>query len=112
MDKNSSKIHSLFKTCIDIMRNDSNYIVGDEALIELSHFLILRLIEPLIDNNIIDINDLSYYPFYPSLKPEEKEHFKIVLGWIKFHNLVNHINEKEDNSFELKTNLNDLLWNR
>ena len=52
------ELHSVFKTCLDILRNDTEHLIGDEALHELSHFLILKSIEKhIVDGSIIfDIN--------------------------------------------------------
>ena len=38
---NIQELHSLFKSCLDILRNDAEHLIGDEELNELSHFLIL-----------------------------------------------------------------------
>ena len=37
-----NELHSVFKSCLDILRNDAEHLIGDEALNELSHFLILK----------------------------------------------------------------------
>ena len=55
MSRNVQELHSLFKTCLDILRNDAEHLIGDEALNELSYFLILKQIEKHIENNNIDI---------------------------------------------------------
>lgn len=49
----------MFKSCLDILRNDTEHLIGDEALHELSHFLILKLTEKHILSGAIDIYDFS-----------------------------------------------------
>ena len=45
MNGKIQELHSLFKTCLDVLRNDAEHLIGDEALNELSHFLILKQAE-------------------------------------------------------------------
>ena len=53
------QLHSLFNYILDLLR-DSETITGDKALKEIAKFLSLRLIEPQILNNEININDYNY----------------------------------------------------
>ena len=55
------ELHSVFKSCLDILRNDAEHLIGDEALNELSHFLILKQAEKHIENGSIDIYNLELY---------------------------------------------------
>ena len=58
---NIHELHSLFKYCLDIYRNDAEHLIGDEALHELSHLLILKQSEKHINNGSIDIYNLELY---------------------------------------------------
>ena len=61
MNGKIQELHSLFKTCLDVLRNDAEHLIGDEALNELSHFLILKQAEKHIENGSIDIYNLELY---------------------------------------------------
>ena len=63
----TNELHSVFKSCLDILRNDAEHLIGDEALYELSHFLILKLSEKHIVDKSIDLykfNTSSTTPVY------------------------------------------------
>ena len=102
-----SELHSLFKTCLDILRNDAEHLIGDEALNELSHFLILKQLEKHIINNSIDIYNLELY--HDGIKKYGKEKFIEQLEYIKFSKLVEYvkISEKENN---IKNIFDNFLW--
>ena len=102
-----SELHSLFKTCLDILRNDAEHLIGDEALNELSHFLILKQLEKHIINNSIDIYNLELY--HDGIKKYGKEKFIEQLEYIKFTKLVEYvkISEKENN---IKNIFDNFLW--
>jgi len=102
-----SELHSLFKTCLDILRNDAEHLVGDEALNELSHFLILKQLEKHIINNSIDIYNLELY--HDGIKKYGKEKFIEQLEYIKFTKLVEYVKipEKENN---IKNIFDNFLW--
>jgi len=102
-----SELHSLFKTCLDILRNDAEHLIGDEALNELSHFLILKQLEKHIINNSIDIYNLELY--HDGIKKYGKEKFIEQLEYIKFTKLVEYIKitEKENN---IKNIFDNFLW--
>lgn len=103
----ATELQSLFKTCLDILRNDAEHLVGDEALHELSHFLILKLSEKHIINNSIDIYDLELYK--EGIKKYKKEVFLENLEYIKFSKFVEYVKipEKETN---IKKVFDDFLW--
>jgi type I restriction enzyme S subunit len=101
------ELHSLFKTCLDILRNDAEHLVGDEALHELSHFLILKLSEKHIINNSIDIYDLELYK--DGIKKYKKEVFLENLEYVKFSKFAEYVKipEKETN---IKKVFDEFLW--
>ena len=91
VDGNISELTSLFKSCLDILRNDAEHLIGDEALHELSHFLILKLSEKHILNGSIDIiNNLNYYK--DSINKYGKDKFLEQLEYVKFSKLTEYIN--------------------
>uniref|UniRef100_A0A6C0H929 site-specific DNA-methyltransferase (adenine-specific) n=1 Tax=viral metagenome TaxID=1070528 RepID=A0A6C0H929_9ZZZZ len=102
-----SELHSLFKTCLDILRNDAEHLIGDEALNELSHFIILKQLEKHIINNSIDIYNFELY--YDGIKKYGKEIFIEQLEYIKFSKLVEYIKipDKENN---IKHIFDNFLW--
>ena len=102
-----SELHSLFKTCLDILRNDAEHLIGDEALNELSYFLILKQLEKHIINNSIDIYNLELY--HDGIKKYGKEKFIEQLEYIKFTKLVEYVKiaEKENN---IKNIFDNFLW--
>jgi len=102
-----SELQSLFKTCLDILRNDAEHLIGDEALNELSHFIILKQLEKHIINNSIDIYNLELY--YDGIKKYGKEIFIEQLEYIKFSKLVEYIKipDKENN---IKHIFDNFLW--
>ena len=102
-----SELHSLFKTCLDILRNDAEHLIGDEALNELSYFLILKQLEKHIINNSIDIYNLELYQ--DGIKKYGKEKFIEQLEYIKFTKLAEYvkISEKENN---IKNIFDNFLW--
>ena len=102
-----SELQSLFKTCLDILRNDAEHLIGDEALNELSHFIILKQLEKHIINNSIDIYNLELY--HDGIKKYGKEKFIEQLEYIKFSKLVEYIKipDKENN---IKHIFDNFLW--
>lgn len=103
----AQELHSLFKSCLDILRNDAEHLVGDEALHELSHFLILKLSEKHIINKSIDIYDLELYK--EGIKKYKKEVFLENLEYVKFSKFVEYVKnpEKETN---IKKVFDEFLW--
>ena len=97
---NKSVIFSILKSCLDILRSNE-FLTGDKALRSLSYLLILKLIEPRL-NDTIDINnynfDFSSYEDNSIDKLKEK-----LLIMIRFSNLAN---ENENNI----TNIMRHLW--
>ena len=70
-----NEITSLLKSSLNILRNDTAMLVGDDALEELSRFLILKLSEKhMINGNIKFL--LSKY--------KKDKHFKKIKEYIKY----------------------------
>jgi type I restriction-modification system DNA methylase subunit len=103
------ELSSLFKTCLDILRNDAEHLIGDEALNELSYFLILKQSEKHIVSGSIDILNLDLYKDGISFKSYGKEKFQERLELVKFSKLVEYVEnpEKEKN---IKKLFDDFLW--
>lgn len=103
------ELSSLFKTCLDILRNDAEHLIGDEALNELSYFLILKQSEKHIVSGAIDILNLDLYKDGISFKSYGKEKFQERLELVKFSKLVEYVEnpEKEKN---IKKLFDDFLW--
>ena len=101
------ELHSLFKSCLDILRNDAEHLIGDEALNELSHFLILKQAEKHIENGSIDIYNLELYK--DGVKKYGNEKFVEYLEYIKFSKLIEYVKipEKESN---IKKIFDEFLW--
>ena len=76
---------SLFKTCLDVLRNDAEHLIGDEALNELSHFLFLNK-HKNIENGSIDIYNLELYK--DGVKKYGNEKFLEYLEYKKFSKLI------------------------
>ena len=104
---NIQELHSLFKSCLDILRNDAEHLIGDEALNELSHFLILKQAEKHIENGSINIYNLDLYK--DSIQKYGNEKFLEYLEYVKFSKLSDYvkISEKEDN---IKNIFDGFLW--
>jgi len=101
------ELHCLFKTCLDVLRNDAEHLIGDEALNELSHFLILKLVEKHIENGSIDIYNLELYK--DCVKKYGNEKFLEYLEYIKFSKLIEYVKipEKENN---IKKIFDEFIW--
>jgi type I restriction-modification system DNA methylase subunit len=101
------ELHSVFKSCLDILRNDASHLIGDEALNELSHFLILKLAEPHILDGSIDIFNLDYYPNGVNVYGEKQ--FTEYLEYIKFSKFLEYVKnpEKEVN---IKNVFDNFMW--
>ena len=101
------ELHSLFKTCLDVLRNDAEHLIGDEALNELSHFLILKQAEKHIENGFIDIYNLELYK--DGVKKYGNEKFLEYLEYVKFSKLIEYVKipEKENN---IKKIFDEFLW--
>lgn len=107
MNGKIQELHSLFKTCLDVLRNDAEHLIGDEALNELSHFLILKQAEKHIENGSIDIYNLELYK--DGVKKYGKEKFLEYLEYVKFSKLIEYVKipEKESN---IKKIFDEFLW--
>ena len=101
------ELHSLFKTCLDILRNDAEHLIGDEALNELSYFLILKQVEKHIEDGSIDIYNLELYK--DGFKKYGNEKFLKYLEYVKFSKLIEYVKipEKESN---IKKIFDEFLW--
>ncbi len=98
-------LKSIFMSCLDILRSDRSHLVGDEALYELSHFLILKLVEPQILKGTIDIDNLNHYQD-SSLSDEQK---RDTIELIKFSNFAAY-SRIEENKYELLDTYNNYIW--
>ena len=91
-------LNKLFKSCLDILRNDAEHLIGDEALMELSRLLVLKLSEKNMDVIINEIikkhKDDGIY-----------DQIKNMVKKIKFSEFVNHIKSIQDKNY--KDNEND-----
>lgn len=107
MNGKIQELHSLFKTCLDVLRNDAEHLIGDEALNELSHFLILKQAEKHIENSSIDIYNLELYK--DGVKKYGNEKFLEYLEYVKFSKLIEYVKipEKESN---IKKIFDEFLW--
>jgi len=89
MSNKNTELSNIFKSCFDILR-DSEHLVGDKALKNLSYFLALKLIEPQIVSGNIDIE--GYDGYSDNL---DENIFRIVkfsnLNVIKESNLINNL---------------------
>ena len=101
------ELHSLFKTCLDILRNDAEHLIGDEALNELSHFLILKQSEKHIVNGSIDIFNLEYYK--ECVQEYGEEEFINNLEYIKFSKFYSYVNGTK-NEINIKNIFNGFIW--
>jgi type I restriction-modification system DNA methylase subunit/restriction endonuclease S subunit len=107
MNGKIQELHSLFKTCLDVLRNDAEHLIGDETLNELSHFLILKQSEKHIENGSIDIYNLELYK--DGVKKYGNEKFLEYLEYVKFSKLIEYVKipEKESN---IKKIFDEFLW--
>jgi len=107
MNGKIQELHSLFKTCLDVLRNDAEHLVGDEALNELSHFLILKQAEKHIENGSIGIYNLELYK--DGIQKYGNEKFLEYLEYVKFSKLIEYVKipEKENN---IKKIFDEFLW--
>lgn len=101
------ELHSLFKSCLDILRNDAEHLIGDEALNELSYFIILKQAERHIESGLIDIYDLSFYKSGVIEYGEDK--FREYLEYVKFTQFIEYVKnpEKECN---IKNVFDEFIW--
>ena len=102
------EIHGLFKSCLDILRNDGSHLIGDEALNELSYFLILKQVEKHILNGNIDIYNLDHYDAN-AIQEYTEEDFLLNIEYIKFSKFVEYVRipEKE---IDLIRIFHEFMW--
>ena len=91
------ELHILFKNCLDILRNDAEHLIGDEALNELSHFLILKQSEKHIINGTIDIYNLELYS--EGINKYGKDRFVEYMEYVKFSKLIKYVKIPEKEVF-------------
>jgi len=110
MSNNINDLHSLFKSCLDILRNDAEHLIGDEALNELSYFLILKQVEKHIVNSSINICNIELYKKNEDYINDNNK-FIYMLECVKFSKLVEYANTngKEGNLLSL---FNEFLWDQ
>ena len=88
---NKNILVSIFKSCLNILR-DCEGLTGEKALRNMSYFVILKLIEPHIGNEI-DFDDYEYD--FTNIVDEMVEETKIkLLSIVRFSKLSE---ESEDN---------------
>ena len=101
MSNNVQNLRIMFKSCLNILR-DNEHLTGDKALRNLAYFLVLRLIEPKID----EMGMMDYdYPLN-GLKNEKDKIIakKKYFEFIKFSHLVKIKRENIKKCIEI-------LWN-
>ena len=101
MSNNVQNLRNMFKSCLNILR-DNEHLTGDKALRNLAYFLVLRLIEPKID----EMGMMDYdYPLN-GLKNEKDKIIakKKYFEFIKFSHLVKIKRENIKKCIEI-------LWN-
>ena len=83
---NKSKLVNVFKSCLNILR-DGEGLTGDKALRNMSHLLILKLIESHFGNKI-DIDNYNYN--FDHMQDDVIEYHKTkLLEYVRFSKLVN-----------------------
>lgn len=108
-NEKEQNLQSFFKSCLDILRNDRAHLIGDEALHELSYFLILRLVERQIVDGTIDIYNLDYYCDVDKDDSKDVEEFTKKLENIKFSNFVEYIKNVKDDA-DILHFYNKFIW--
>lgn len=91
-DKNI--LTQFFKSCLDIMR-DSEGLTGEKALRNLTYLLILKLLERLFNDKIIDIKNYEYD--LSNIEEEDIEGTKNKLFKIVYFTELNKLNEDDIN---------------
>jgi type I restriction enzyme M protein len=100
---NKSMLINLFKNCLNILR-DNEGITGEKALRNMSYLLILKLIEPRLDEIGID----SYNYDFSSYNDDIIEgHKKGLLSIVRFSNLAKE--EEKDIDKNIKPLWDDIL---
>ena len=99
---NEDIIINIIKKCYDIMCLEQA-IVGEKAMHDLMRLLFLKFLEPLIENNTIDIMDEKYYKDGPEWNSIDfnKNHLELI-KWSVFY-------EKSKDNEQLEKNIK-LLW--
>jgi len=101
------ELNNLFKTCLNILRNDAEHLIGDEALNELSYFLILKQSEKHIINGSIDIFNLEYYK--DCVQEYGEEEFINNLEHVKFSKFYSYVKDTK-NENNIKNIFNGFIW--
>lgn len=105
--RNVQEVSSIFKSCLDILRNDEGHLVGDEALPELSRMIIYKQMEKLIDDRIIDLTQMKNHD---AVVAKWGEKYEENISFAKFSRLFAYINERPENVLNLKKIMNEFLW--
>ena len=87
-NSNNSSLKTIFKYILNVLR-DNESLTGDKALRTISYFLDLRLLEKKFNENVIDIDNRSYY-FPNELDNSEEEQvqfFDKLLKLVRFSEL-------------------------
>ena len=91
---------NIFKSCLNILR-DNEGLTGEKALRNISYFLILKLIEPYLDNEI-NIDNYEYNLSHIDETSDDVEKYKRrLLNFARFSNLLN----ENENIYNIMTNL-------
>lgn len=103
------EISGVFKSCLDILRNDEGHLVGDEALPELSRMIIYKQMEKLIDDGTIVWEQLENYE---DLRERWGDSYERKISYSKFSNLLKYLTNKghPDRIENLMEIMNEFLW--
>ncbi len=84
-----------FKGCLDILRSDGASLTGEDAFGELVRFIIMVLIEPHIDTNVIDMHftDRSFYPL--GAEDFTDEEWYNYITYTKFSNFLEYVKKQK-----------------
>lgn len=82
---NKGKLKCLFDYCLNILRNNE-HLIGDKALRTLARLIVLKLIEPQINNGVVDI-DTHSFSFEHIEDTNVENHRNTLLHYSRFSNL-------------------------
>jgi len=100
---NKTVLINVFKSCLNILRDNGEGLTGEKALRNMTYLMILKLLEPHFGSEI-DIDNTEYYDFSEFEENVLEENKKKLLSIVRFTNLSN---EPEDN---IPRNMK-YLWN-
>jgi|LauGreDrversion4_2_1035121.scaffolds.fasta_scaffold02852_7 type I restriction enzyme S subunit len=106
----TNEVRSVFKSCLDHLRNDAGHLIGDDAFMELSRFIILKQSENHMINGLIDIYNMKKYNQI-SIQEYTEDQFKKNIEYVKFSNFIEYVKnpEKEEN---IKNVYDNFLWDQ